>query len=525
MASTSIAPAAPTSALSATANPAVRYVGVSTDGGRVARLGRAANKVRNPAVIVKDTLTDELVVVVSILRAKIATAFIVDFGDYEKVKTNFWYYGVNGYALNNTGTMHKYLFEPEEGMTVDHINRFPMDNRRVNIRIVKMDAQNANRTESNGAVPIEILNQAGMAVTPKYMYFDTIMDRIDFHGHPYAQALASKGITVRTSGTRSTACSMVEKVMDALRAYVEMVDAYAKEFPEEYAKDEDMAVLRITNAENALLIVKAANAFDPDIIPLPEAIDFDALMSEHGKATKMLGNLMHVNQRTIVEVAELGGPRNLVSNEIEIPTLGAIALLKGDYVILFSVGIRKIMASLNPDADDLRVMVTDALLKLLPGAKLGRMKLIDIIWICILGREVPEGMTVQTINMNRWDLRTENLTLIVDNGRGQKPPASVAFDKELVGDLGMAYMPKGLTVSKDARMGSLFVITIKTEAKKVIKKLSFKTPEAASKVFNETVLPFMRANLEDFDANNEVYQRRCREYDEAMAIVAAAKSA
>ena len=46
--------------------------------------------------------------------------------------------------VEGTGLLHRLLMKPPRNMVIDHINRNPLDNRRINLRICTVDENNRN---------------------------------------------------------------------------------------------------------------------------------------------------------------------------------------------------------------------------------------------------------------------------------------------------------------------------------------------------------------------------------------------
>lgn len=49
--------------------------------------------------------------------------------------------------------LHRYLLNPSKGLTVDHINRNPLDNRRCNLRICTQFENNQNQKHNTSGCP------------------------------------------------------------------------------------------------------------------------------------------------------------------------------------------------------------------------------------------------------------------------------------------------------------------------------------------------------------------------------------
>lgn len=81
---------------------------------------------------------------------------IVDDEDFEELNKVNWCVTSHGYAnrairlpsgKQRKITMHRVIMNPPDGLTVDHINHNRLDNRRENLRIVRMRINQANRKE------------------------------------------------------------------------------------------------------------------------------------------------------------------------------------------------------------------------------------------------------------------------------------------------------------------------------------------------------------------------------------------
>lgn len=77
-------------------------------------------------------------------------SFLVSTEDYEKIKWRMWRVDTKtGYVSTRIGgksvRLHRYIMNPPENKTVDHINHDKTDNRRENLRICSMRENNLNK--------------------------------------------------------------------------------------------------------------------------------------------------------------------------------------------------------------------------------------------------------------------------------------------------------------------------------------------------------------------------------------------
>lgn len=100
-----------------------------------------------------------------ILQLSRGKTAIVDEEDFERVSLYKWYLGKNGYAINTkyikgSGRknqknryiyLHRLIMNAPKGSIIDHINRNPLDNRKVNLRLgsQRINMLNAGMLKNN----------------------------------------------------------------------------------------------------------------------------------------------------------------------------------------------------------------------------------------------------------------------------------------------------------------------------------------------------------------------------------------
>lgn len=95
--------------------------------------------------------------------------FIFDLEDYNLIKDYRWSIGTAGYLYSynsNTGkkiSLHRLIMNPPKDMIVDHINRNPQDNRKINLRICTFAENSKNlsisKRNSTGTIGVGWKNE------------------------------------------------------------------------------------------------------------------------------------------------------------------------------------------------------------------------------------------------------------------------------------------------------------------------------------------------------------------------------
>jgi len=121
------------------------------------------------------------------------------------------------YDIQNNAKFH--------GLSVDHINTKPTDNRLANLRLATQAQQNSNRaSRSDKEKPCQELIDAGVEELPKFVRWDKGECKFIIEKHPkllkdVAQGLRKKAMV---SGSKSTKLSVLEKYQDILARLKEL---------------------------------------------------------------------------------------------------------------------------------------------------------------------------------------------------------------------------------------------------------------------------------------------------------------
>lgn len=67
---------------------------------------------------------------------------------WDKTIHNFYVAFTKKPEGSNSKLLHRYLLNPPRNMTIDHINRNPLDNRRCNLRVVTQFENNQNQSHN-----------------------------------------------------------------------------------------------------------------------------------------------------------------------------------------------------------------------------------------------------------------------------------------------------------------------------------------------------------------------------------------
>jgi hypothetical protein len=476
--------------------------------GRTPSSGRYSGKTFNTGYILVDDATDQEYVAI-LVQGNIC---VVDMDDYLNIVMHrTWSVGNHGYVCVKEHTLHSQIMQNvyTNGNTVDHINWVPFDNRRKNLRCVGMSEQNQNRPvrSDKKELPDDIAMALGIKEFPKYIQYCKSEDKFVFNDHPIIRQLDEMGIKINGSGTKSKECSILSKAIDTLLKYKTMITKYDELFPDRSAITKDLIQKRkqlaIEYDDIQQVFIRDGQEF------VRYKIDHAALLSDEDQVNAIIGMLQ--SKMTTAVCAHIGGPKNLTISEVAIPEYNAVARVKGTSITVYDGKYKDAMKAVNWDSDDMRIHISPAIKKSFPilsSYTKKKILLAEFVYWVLDGKQIPDDMTVATVNYSKYDVRGANLVLISDTGRGQKPPASNIVDRNLVGDIGMEFYPRGVTVSMNSNSHIFLVKTSGTADKKFI----FRDPSSAKDVFFEKVLPILMEADVNFESNNSYYQTICTQY-------------
>lgn len=79
---------------------------------------------------------------------------------YDETINNFYVQFTKKPKNSSSRLLHRYLLKPSKGLTIDHLNRNPLDNRRCNLRICTQFENNQNqRHNTSGKVGVSYSKQ------------------------------------------------------------------------------------------------------------------------------------------------------------------------------------------------------------------------------------------------------------------------------------------------------------------------------------------------------------------------------
>ncbi len=108
-------------------------------------------KIFNPFTIIGDTI----ILHYWMEKEQVVYDILIDTEDYSKIENYYWSITPSGYVHSRTNgssnILHRFLMNTPEHLQVDHINRNPIDNRKINLRNVEpyINARNKKISSKN----------------------------------------------------------------------------------------------------------------------------------------------------------------------------------------------------------------------------------------------------------------------------------------------------------------------------------------------------------------------------------------
>lgn len=482
-------------------------------------IGRNAGKAVNSGFVVHDALRDEELFVMRLSDDDANSIYaVLNMSDLEKAQLCTWTVVGASYVYNTDGNaLHRWLRPTTDDKWVELKSRCMFDVRRVNMNIVPRENRTHASVDPLKVVPEELYNALDFRALPKFVFFDATSSRYSFLGHPYIKELAGAGVDVPFFSTSSTKCSIAEKLTDVMAKYTDMYERHAQLFPHKALEEEAAAADRKERLLEFRDIIGVVHAYEPEpkTIKVP-VINLDELLPEGVKARALLAAVSSKCGFNMLSLPKIGGSKHLAFKDIIIAEMDVVVRLKGKHATVFDMKYADAIKDVNFESEDFRIPVTPAVRTAFPDlpTDVKRIKVHEFVYAVLGGNVIPEGWLVGCYNMIRFDLREANLILLKDNGAGQRTPKDTRLDASIVGDLGMTYTPRNMTLAKGSTCYS-FAVKCKDDK---VKKFAFSSPATAPEVFVDKVLPFMRAEDAEFDMNNEKFQRLSAEYGMAKAI-------
>jgi hypothetical protein len=421
-----------------------------------------------------------------------AGVVVVDVDIYLTIKDVTWSMN-NNYPFNASNTyMHRVIAEAVgmdahgAGLSVDHIDWIKTDNRHKNLRMATQAEQNSNRFARVDKKPAcDALIEAGIDRLPRGIRWDASCGRYTCIDH-----VACKG--KNSNGTRS-GTDEVAKFKDCLGIYIAHLES-----DEQFRHDHTLGSVRAALAEEYNAIVRCAHAFDASMPDGPYAV-IDDIVDDLTCAKRIMARLDDVQ---VSKGAPNAGWRDVVAPH---GLDGVVGRIKGRTLTLYDERYRDRLGTFNWDVDG-------------SAPRANKVPLASLVWTELAGRTVLDGHVVAAISRRAYDVRLENLELVAGRQgyRGTDDDWLVPHDV----DIGMRFLPKGVTVNKSK-------ITISQAGRlrpgehgadhsgKWAKTVSANRDNIKALIADAIVCLKSTHGLQEFDASNVTYQRLLGEHIDA----------
>ena len=449
--------------------------------GIMSDVGRNAGKRCNKCVNVDDKYV--------VMHCNGGSLIVYDFDMFDVLSHWTWTLNSSMYALNSANVyMHRYIMDadsnPDSDLSIDHVNWIKTDNRKANLRFATQSEQNSNRATRHDKEPANAeLRAHGILELPSGIRRDSTMGRYTCADHP-----ACRGQGKRFNGTRCKDASEIARFKDCLEIYVENLS----ESPE-HARQADIADTRRRLATEYNDIVRAAVAFDPTLLSSADSVT-SALVEVADDDLSFARRLL----RSLSDVVIVRGCPNLTHEDVEIPSLGAVARLKGGTVTLMDKNVYSKLRGENWEVGE--------------GSppRLNKVALSTVVWNIAGRAPPPPGSVVVPISRVGYDVRLENLEVIVGRQAYRVVPGDHLFPEGVSWTGQDRFLPKGLTINRSKVMLSAAAGVSQNWAKSInpLDRLNSTTRHIRE------AYSFLRESHgeAEFDASNAKYQRLLGEY-------------
>lgn len=478
----------------------------------------------NQGIHIKDDDTDKQWLAMNSNRQTI----LVDVDKYDCIKNKVWSVSNAGYVSNSKSNyLHGFLMGNATSFeyTVDHINQIKTDNRMENLRWATQAMQNSNRpTRDDRCAAPDWLQQIGVTVLPRGVREDKGEGRWVCRDSSIIKDLQNIQEPVEFNGTKSAKYTDMQKLYSCLEKLLQAHNKHERLIP----RTSDDSGIRL--AKEYIEIAMFAQAQYPAYFSKPQDIDMmDAYMTNDKLYVEfVMSKISTFMQTQELPIVNLGGPKEQTSELINVPEINAIVRVKSSidgrstFTIIdakFENQIRMVnkkgTALLNWDGEDMRIHIYPEIIEQFPRVsdfidKNKKMRMADFVYHVLEGRPKQDGYFVVGWNQQLNDLRIANLKYLEGEGKNFK---SAAKEPALIVDVGM-YLPRGVSICKDRNqyMFNCNVNNTKT-------KISFRGADDAKEKYEAKVLPWLRANIESFDTENEFYQNLMESYNVAKRAV------
>ena len=398
--------------------------------------------------------------------------------------------------------LHDLLVPTAGGSTINHVDWEKTDNRLENLLVCSRSDQSMNRAmRCDKKRPPAELVALGIEYLPRRLRWDVGETK-------FVVEMQNSVI----SGTKSAKVSLINKFRDSLDKLISTVHEDLAEM--------DVVGTRARLANEYNQIVKAANTILPDIFPEAYA-DIEAICGELAYCRSCRDKLPAPTDGEV-----LRGYLNVESNYMMYPSISTLVVIRSSmnesrYIFFDEAheSLVKKLPSIDVSGGTPFVYATQALKNAykelgITLADVNRKKKImvkDIVYMCFMGLEKPEGYTIVPLDYQQYDLRSANLRALLGEPKMFKPPEVIPLIPTEVPDLNMRFWPRdvSLAMTGGGSAKSPWTLYVRSAAGK--KRFSCSATTIA-KIFRDGVLPLLASEEEDFDAWNARYQQLLGQY-------------